>query len=171
MTMTDLKNLLDQIDRLDQQATKGPWHKDGDEILGAPYKECGYLKAPHVGETYGTERDAEFIALARTFAPAAAKALRAVMELHKPETRWSYEPSPEWGFSTKVELFEFFDLDNEPHDPADVTQWQLCIHCAEVEQGAAEDLGHLTALYPCGTVQAITDDLKGDDDGNDHHMP
>lgn len=88
--MTDL---LDQIDRLDQQATKGPWHvapeedEDGSKFPWAIFGPKNDLWGPQGWdhEHYIQEipeltiPDAEFIALARTFAPAAAKALRTIL--------------------------------------------------------------------------------------------
>lgn len=93
--MPDLQALLEEIDRLDQQATKGPWHV-------APEEDDGGSKFPWAifgpkNDLWGpqgwdhehyiqeipelTIPDAEFIALARTTLPQLAKAVRAVMEL------------------------------------------------------------------------------------------
>ena len=77
--MPDLQNLLDQIDRLDQEATKGPWHQDGEEILGAAYSDHGYLKAPVLAGVYQNEHDAEFISLSRTALPQLAKAVKTIL--------------------------------------------------------------------------------------------
>ena len=84
-----LTDLLDQIDRLDQEATKGPWYaesKNEDDY----YALTAVYNVFHNGDTpdrdlmaYGAYDNAEFIALARTALPQFAKALRAVMELHK----------------------------------------------------------------------------------------
>lgn len=93
--MTDqITRLLDQIDRLDKDVTPGPWAVDKDNPRGIhdplvvyPEDDGGviaYVQPDH--------DDAEFIALARTFAPAAAKALRAVLELHTPQ--WSVDLPP-----------------------------------------------------------------------------
>lgn len=170
--MTDrITKLLDTIQKLDREATKGPWVVNGgnDSEYGEFVNLCNVF---HNGDTvdidlvthvYEDTRSAEFIALSRTALPKLAEALRAVLELHKPETRWSYESVPDYGFSSKDELIEFFDLHHEPHNPDDVTEWQVCIHCAEIEAGAAEDYGHITALWPCKTVQAVTDVLEDDD--------
>lgn len=87
-----LTELLDQIDRLDQEATTGPWHEDGDEVLGDFYEDHGYLKAPVLGGFYQNECDAEFIALARTALPKLAEAVYHVLELHKPR---SHEETPD----------------------------------------------------------------------------
>ena len=83
-----LTDLLDQIDRLDQQATKGPW-----EVVDEEYDDQIIANVTRSGLLETTERivhaddaapaDREFIALARTALPQFAKALRAVMELHK----------------------------------------------------------------------------------------
>lgn len=81
--MPDLQNLLDQIQRLDQQATPGPW-----EAVGRPYNACvnpvgkirnlARLGDPLDSEAWG---NAEFIALARTALPAMSKALQAVLKI------------------------------------------------------------------------------------------
>lgn len=79
-----ITDLLDQIDRLDQETTQGPWQNDGYEVLGAPYKFREMLLAPHVANADQNECDTEFIALARTALPALSRAVRAVLELHEP---------------------------------------------------------------------------------------
>ena len=141
MTMTDLQNLLDQIDRLDQEATKGPWESLGPNIESADYTQddvvstdvdCSTYCYGGIGRGIQNAKDAEFIALARTFTPAAAKALRAVMELHMPF---------DWSFSAGDQVYTITS----------------CKECARL--GADEE----DAIYPCPTVQAITDAL-GDDD-------
>lgn len=160
-----IRKLLDDVQRLDEQATPGPWtwgdNRDG---LGNKLHPTAFPGKynPIADFEYTNDEDAEFIALSRTALPKLAEALRAVLELHKPETRWSYESVPDYGFSSKDELIEFFELHHEPHNPDDVTEWQVCIHCAEIEAGAAEDYGHITALWPCKTAQAITDVLEGE---------
>src|SRR5699024_3777863 len=79
--MTDqLDHLLDQIDRLDQQATKGPWTvKDGfaHHIIG---KEDYITECVECTGQVMEERDATFTALARTALPQLAKALRGVLD-------------------------------------------------------------------------------------------
>jgi len=91
-----ITDLLDQIDRLDQQATKGPWDhtvewaeigSGSDSVIhGYGYAHCdGCDEAVESVDSRValSPQDAEFIALARTALPTLAKALRAVMELHK----------------------------------------------------------------------------------------
>ena len=74
-----ITQLLDQIDRLDRDASPSPWQNDGYDVLGAPYELREMLLAPHVASADQNESDAEFIALARTALPAMSKALRAVL--------------------------------------------------------------------------------------------
>lgn len=85
--MPDLQALLDQIDRLDQEATKGPWTATGDVYGGKVYEPSGYPLpgCTSCGENEATYegQDAEFIALARTALPALSRAVRATLELHK----------------------------------------------------------------------------------------
>ena len=80
--MTDqLDHLLDQIDRLDQQATKGPWTvKDGfaHHIIG---KEDYITECEECTGQVMEERDAAFTALARTALPKLSKALRTVLDV------------------------------------------------------------------------------------------
>ena len=70
-----ITRLLDQIDRLDQEATKGPW--------SATPKTYGIARVKNLeGLTIATntsESITEFIALARTFAPSASRALRTIL--------------------------------------------------------------------------------------------
>lgn len=75
-----LTELLEEIDRLDRDASPSPWQNDGYDVLGAPYKLREMLLAPHVASADQNECDAEFIALARTALPQLAKALQAVMD-------------------------------------------------------------------------------------------
>src|SRR5699024_11969222 len=80
--MTDqLDHLLDQIDQLDQQATKGPWTvKDGfaHHIIG---KEDYITECEECTGQVMEERDAAFTALARTALPKLSKALRTVLDV------------------------------------------------------------------------------------------
>lgn len=99
MTIQTILEQCDEIGRLDEKATPGPW-------LYYPRNESGslvtYSNAPQMvwgsnGPGYGTicetcssglrprpdgkqSRDAEFIATARTFAPAHAKMLKVAIE-------------------------------------------------------------------------------------------
>ena len=71
-----ITRLLDEIERLDQQATKGPW--------SATPKTYGIARVKNLeGLTIATntsESITEFIALARTALPQLAKAVRAVLD-------------------------------------------------------------------------------------------
>lgn len=80
-----ITDLLDQIDRLDQEATKGPWTTDETEeevgvIWGGPRLDHGYIKQLMITDVVEGDGNAEFIALARTALPQLAIALRAVMD-------------------------------------------------------------------------------------------
>lgn len=81
-----ITDLLDQIDRLDQEATKGPWTTDStpDEfgIIWGAVEQIGggFGERAMVTEIMEEHADAELIVLARTALPQLAKALRAVME-------------------------------------------------------------------------------------------
>src|SRR5699024_3853608 len=82
--MTDLQHLIAQIDRLDNEATEGPWTATGNAYGGKVYEPTGYPLpgCTSCGENEATYegQDAEFIALARTFTPAASRALRDVLK-------------------------------------------------------------------------------------------
>ena len=105
--MPDLNHLLDQIDRLDQEATTGPWHEDGDEVLGDFYEDHGYLKAPVLGGFYQNECDAEFIALARTALPQLAAVIRRLRECAQTLTEDNNNASDyASGICEAVECFE-----------------------------------------------------------------
>lgn len=81
-----ITKLLDQIDRLDQQATKGPWQitetNDCEGLQIAHVKQLGKSLAiaehrvVHIDEE---DADATLIALSRTALPALARAVRAVL--------------------------------------------------------------------------------------------
>jgi hypothetical protein len=71
--MPDLQALLDQIQRLDQEAEAGPWRLN--EVMGGDYLVRGDAD---VAEAWGLS-NSEFIALARTALPQLAKALQAVL--------------------------------------------------------------------------------------------
>ena len=134
--MPDLQALLQEIDRLDQEATEAPWIIDsiesGEHALFVDEDNPGY---GHLGAASSTvasfllAKNADFIAHARESLPQLAKALRAVMELHKP-----------------VELY-----------PA-VTPG--VIYCASCWDGVIDEAYE----YPCPTVQTIPDALGADDD-------
>lgn len=163
--MPDLQTLLDQIEQADGLATPGPWEEstNGVTMNDRDMWRIGHPNKPATFNAVMRSGDALFIALSRTAMPALAQAAQEVLALHRPETRWSYEPEPEYSFRTRPGVLDHFGLDGEPYNPSHISQWQICAYCAEVEQGAAEDLGHLTALWPCTTYKTITEAL-GDDD-------
>src|SRR5699024_520660 len=77
-----LTHLLDQIDQLDQQATKGPWHPEYSVNTQSGWLD-GRVYSEHDGESVTAEvgdNDAELIAVARTALPALAQAVRAVLD-------------------------------------------------------------------------------------------
>lgn len=87
--MTDqITRLLDDIDRLDQQATKGPWIIDsiesGEHALFVDEDNPGY---GHLGAASSTvasfllEENANFIALSREAMPKLAEAVYHVLDL------------------------------------------------------------------------------------------
>ena len=83
-----LTDLLDQIDRLDNEATKGPWEKLGSTVeSNGTYEDVITTEVDCSSYCYGgrgggvlKDKDAEFIALARTALPQLAKALRGVLD-------------------------------------------------------------------------------------------
>jgi hypothetical protein len=99
-------------------------------------------------------------------------AVRAVLNLHKPERRWMPYEGADVSFDTEKEAYEALD-------DVDVNQvvlagiaanglpyFEVCAHCKTVEEGACEgectkELGYLTSLWPCPTVAAINEALEG----------
>lgn len=85
----ELTDLLDQIDRLDQQATKGPWEKLGSTVeSNGTYEDVITTEVDCSSYCYGgrgggvlKDKDAEFIALARTALPKLAEAVYHVLDL------------------------------------------------------------------------------------------
>ena len=100
--MPDLQNLLDQIDRLDQQATKGPW--------SATPKTYGIARVKNLeGLTIATntsESITELIALARTALPQLAKALRGVLDVLDTYPAPSKEADPTGYTTARLALLE-----------------------------------------------------------------
>ena len=131
--MPDLNHLLGQIDRLDQQATKGPWEKLGSTVeSNGTYEDVITTEVDCSSYCYGgrgggvlKDKDAEFIALSRTALPTLAQTVRAVLELHEP-------------------------IDDHIHLRAKICSHRYCVD---------EALDQME--YPCPTVQAITDALGG----------
>lgn len=134
-----ITDLLDQIDRLDQQATKGPWEEIGRTIeSNGTYEDVITTEVDCASYCYGgtgggvlKDKDAEFIALARTALPQLAKALRDIMEIHKP-----------------------FHADHDYNGMDGESLHRFVLRCDGCEEsGGIED-------YPCPTVQAIADAFR-----------
>jgi len=101
-----LTHLLDQIDRLDQEATKAPWTSDGDALLGATYKDHNATLAPFLGDIMRSS-DAEFIALARTALPTLGAVIRRLRECAQTLTEDNNDASDyASGICEAVECFE-----------------------------------------------------------------
>lgn len=85
-----ISDRLDQIEQRAKGATEGPWEVLGDEDYG--YEVHGQREPSSIPGVWrptevcgpGQERNAEFIAHARTDVPALVAALRAVVGPHKP---------------------------------------------------------------------------------------
>lgn len=76
-----LSELLDQIDMLDGELLPDWKYNDRTgAVIANAYHKQGDKWSCLVAKDIPADRDGEFIALARTFAPAAAKALQAVIE-------------------------------------------------------------------------------------------
>lgn len=99
--MPDLNHLLQEIDRLDQEATKGPWESLGPNVESADYTQddvvstdvdCSTYCYGGIGRGIQNSKDAEFIALARTALPQLAKALRNVVGVT--DTIWDHLNNP-----------------------------------------------------------------------------
>src|SRR5699024_8895164 len=109
LAMPDLQSLLDKIDRLDQQATKGPWIIDSIEsgehalFVDEDNPEYGHLgAASSTVASFLLAKNADFIAHARESLPQLAKALQAVMELHKTRVHDEDPTSPFCNFCGPV---------------------------------------------------------------------
>lgn len=85
-----LTELLDQIQRLDQEATKGPWEAVGNSIESdGTYEDIVTTEVDCTTYCYGGRgggvlngTDAELIAQARTLMPQLAQALQEVLKIH-----------------------------------------------------------------------------------------
>ena len=113
--MTDqISTLLDQIVRLDQEATKAPWITYGgsDSEYGEYTNICNIF---HNGDTpdidlvahvYDDKSSAEFIALSREVMPALAQAVRGVLDVLDAHPAPRKEADPTGYATTRLELFE-----------------------------------------------------------------
>ena len=84
--------------------------------------------------------------------PRTLNALEAVIELHKPVSRFTMYGYEEYWFLSVEDAHAFAG------EPFEVDEFRLCVECMRVEDGAAnnaEEIGYETSLYPCATVQAI----------------
>ena len=129
-----LTDLLDQIDRLELEICPGPWVAND---LGIGYEITTQQHMPinsGIKDTF-PRSDAEFIALARTFTPAAARALRAVMELHQ----------------TRVH-------DEDPTSP-------FCNICGTVIGQSCESLQAITDVFEDVADGQALDQARAEDDG------
>ena len=113
--MTDqLTHLLDQIDQLDKQATKGPWkpHYGGnphDEWLSVE-PETGTRTVCTVTDDH--QQNAEFIAVARTALPQLAAVIRRLRECAQTLTEDNNDASDyASGIHEAVECFEHIITD------------------------------------------------------------
>lgn len=140
-------------------ATEGPWEagdawvytspiyaddKRLSNVLGMPFADPVRADAEHERGL----RNAEFIAASREDVPVMADALLRILDLHTPEER-AHDGSGEWS----IPLSEWDD------DEAPET-FTVCSHCGAIEmresQGESEFASYLEALWPCGTVRAVT---------------
>ena len=125
--MPDLQHLLDQIDRLDQEATKGPWavggkSADGFTFFGEKYCDCCQPGEGSYGDLIGEapEKDAEFIALARTALPQLAAVIRRLRECAQTLTEDNNDASDyASGIHEAVECFEHIIADALGDDDAE----------------------------------------------------
>lgn len=87
------------------------------------------------------------------------EALRAVLALHKVETRWL-----PWSDATGSYVSYEEALDEESDE--EPTSFEICAECgriemAEEQHGLHDCPAYLNGLYPCATVRAITEALDG----------
>ena len=120
----ELTDWLDTTQRLDGAATPGPWETVEDTgrrgHIAAPVDDPEEGKfVTHCEECMGyvlNAANAEWIAHARTALPAAVAALRAVADLHQPDTCWmdrldcgacsSYDECVQWPCPTITAITE-----------------------------------------------------------------
>lgn len=113
--MPDLNHLLQEIDRLDQEATKAPWITYGgsDSEYGEYTNICNIF---HNGDTPDLDlvahvyddhqQNAEFIALARTAMPALAAAVKGVLDVLDAHPAPRKEADPTGYATVRLELLE-----------------------------------------------------------------
>lgn len=133
--MTDLTERLAEALDVCNAATAGPWEAEYSRDQGncvIPHDAKSTLEAVAVTRLYYQQFDAEFIAHARTGYPAALRALQAVLELH-----WPAKYTGGAGVGYEV------GSDGDP-----------CMEC-----NLADREGLTPMVWPCPTVQAITEHL------------
>ena len=123
--MTDIQAWLDEARALADQATEGPWEADGHEITQhwsrpEPWQTIVGAEVACMAYCYGgsaegveSDKDAAFIADARTRLPQALNAIQAVLDLHKPEEYDGYPHSPD-GVMCAVCLTEYNEYEEWP---------------------------------------------------------
>ena len=87
-----------------------------------------------------------------TSLPKALTAIRAVLEQHKPVSRYTAYGYEEFSFMSIKDAHDFIG------EPVELDEFKLCDECMRIEDGAndnAREIGYETSLYPCPTVQAI----------------
>ena len=123
--MPDLNHLLGQIDRLDQQATKGPWEKLGSTVeSNGTYEGVITTEVDCSSYCYGgrgggvlKDKDAEFIALSRTALPQLAAVIRRLRECAQTLTEDNNDASDyASGIHEAVECFEHIITDQMEGD-------------------------------------------------------
>ena len=117
---------LGRAERLDAGATYGPWQAISTGDKGNTFIEAEYVDVLNHGEmghghlrheyAWMTKEDADWIAWSRTALPQAVAALRAVADLHQPDTCWmdrldcgacsSYDECVQWPCPTITAITE-----------------------------------------------------------------
>ena len=166
MTIPDpgLTSALERWSKITAEATPGPWEVHTSSSIGIRIMsdEDEWPLALDLKR----RPDAEFMAVARTAMPALLAVAEAVLRLHQPKPLYGLAFG---GLNNDQPLCSHDpDTDHDAHFEGDDGHWycrdkitaQVCRSCAD------EDDADLWAEWPCPTVQAITRELTGKENGD-----
>lgn len=132
-------------------ATEGPWIRHTPFSFADSWVEWATVMGVR-SQVVSDERDAEFIAAARSDARAMAEALLRVLDLHEPEA---------------VEVIAQFAPEGYEEWPTVLVS--VCSHCLPgyvrdlMAEEEANESDVRSFLYPCATVRAVTGPESGGD--------
>jgi hypothetical protein len=165
------RDVLAGIKARAEAATPGPWEAMCSDSGHSKYElDCSVITSDigdsicdlegldrvTLNERYKGEgdRDAYFIAAARSDLPRLVAAVEAVLDLHGTEKRWQPHPDCEYSWDTEDEARDEIDGEGDP------TFFEVCGHCGELEMRNDTAADYRDSIWPCDTVRKITAALE-----------